>query len=268
MSIDISRVKAILFDVDGTLRDTDDLWVARVSKLIGPAAFMLPRRDVASAARRVVMGIEDPGNLALYMADRLGLDDLAVRVAKRLARHPGAPASPPVTQPPSAANPTGGLPGSPSISDLPSAPLVVTPSSSPPPAVTPAPTVIPGVVDALTILSARFPLAVVSARPEGSTMRFLTGNNLTAFFRAIATGQTTRHTKPFPDPVIWAAQQLGVAPEACLMVGDTTPDMRAGRSAGAQALGVLCGFGDELELRAAGADDILPSTANLPELFL
>ena len=53
---------------------------------------------------------------------------------------------------------------------------------------------------------------------------------------------------------MWAAQQMQVKPEECLMVGDTTVDIRAGKSAGAQTVGVLCGFGTERELRRAGAD--------------
>jgi len=47
------------------------------------------------------------------------------------------------------------------------------------------------------------------------------------------------------------------------MVGDTTVDMRAARLAGMQALGVLCGFGREKELRRAGAHLILPTVADL-----
>ena len=116
-------------------------------------------------------------------------------------------------------------------------------------------------------LSQRYPLAVVSARDERTTQMFLEETGLTRFFQCIATAQTCAHTKPFPDPVRWAARQLGVAPERCLMVGDTTVDIRAGQAAGAQTVGVLCGFGTEDELRRAGADEILPSTANLVSLF-
>ena len=47
------------------------------------------------------------------------------------------------------------------------------------------------------------------------------------------------------------------------MIGDTTVDMRAGKSAGAQTVGVLCGFGEELELLKMGADLILTSTPEL-----
>ena len=52
------------------------------------------------------------------------------------------------------------------------------------------------------------------------------------------------------------------------MIGDTTVDMRAGKAAGAQTVGVLCGFGEEDELRQLGADLILNSTSDLPELFM
>ena len=52
------------------------------------------------------------------------------------------------------------------------------------------------------------------------------------------------------------------------MIGDTTVDIRAGRAAGAQTVGVLCGFGHEKELRRAGADLILAQTAQLTETLI
>jgi phosphoglycolate phosphatase-like HAD superfamily hydrolase len=51
------------------------------------------------------------------------------------------------------------------------------------------------------------------------------------------------------------------------MIGDTTVDIRAGKAARAQTIGVLCGFGEERELRRYGADVILPSTAELDEFL-
>jgi phosphoglycolate phosphatase-like HAD superfamily hydrolase len=94
-------------------------------------------------------------------------------------------------------------------------------------------------------------------------MQFLDQFSLTHYFARIATDQTCEHTKPFPDPIVWVAKQLEVPPEACLMVGDTSVDMRAGKAAGAQTVGVLCGFGEEHELLQYGADLILPKTADL-----
>jgi phosphoglycolate phosphatase-like HAD superfamily hydrolase len=98
-------------------------------------------------------------------------------------------------------------------------------------------------------------------------MDFLNQFNLAPYFKCIATDQTCEHTKPFPDPIFWAAKEMGTPPDACLMVGDTTVDIRAGKAAGAQTVGVLCGFGEEGELRKYGADMILTSPAELVQVL-
>ena len=49
------------------------------------------------------------------------------------------------------------------------------------------------------------------------------------------------------------------------MVGDTTVDILAARSAGARSAAVLSGFGEEDELERAGADLILKSASKLRE---
>jgi phosphoglycolate phosphatase-like HAD superfamily hydrolase len=62
-----------------------------------------------------------------------------------------------------------------------------------------------------------------------------------------------------------AAAELGVAlgPQVWL-VGDTCADMASARAAGLTAVGVRTGGDDEGELRAAGADLVLASVADLP----
>ncbi|MBN2387618.1 MAG: HAD family hydrolase [Anaerolineales bacterium] len=127
--------------------------------------------------------------------------------------------------------------------------------------------IIPDVRQTLAALSQRYPMAVVSARDTRTTMLFLEQFELTPYFQCIATAQTCKHTKPFPDPVLWAAEQLAVQPENCLMIGDTTVDIRAGKTAGTQTVGVLCGFGEELELRQHGADMILTTTSELMQVL-
>lgn len=52
------------------------------------------------------------------------------------------------------------------------------------------------------------------------------------------------------------------------MVGDSTNDIRAGRAAGSQTVGVLCGFGQRAELSRSGANLILDSTADLADVLL
>jgi phosphoglycolate phosphatase len=99
-------------------------------------------------------------------------------------------------------------------------------------------------------------------------MRFLDQFDLAKYFDVIVTGQSAEHTKPYPDPILFAAKKMNVKPEECLMVGDTTVDMRAGKSAGAQTVAVLCGFGEEPELLKMGAGLILKTTSELADLLI
>jgi N-acetyl-D-muramate 6-phosphate phosphatase len=76
-------------------------------------------------------------------------------------------------------------------------------------------------------------------------------------------GDTTGHTKPHPAPLLEAARRLGVAPAACLYVGDDERDVMAGRAAGmataVAAWGYLglhvdhAGWGADAELAAPGS---------------
>ena len=219
MPLDISRIKALCFDVDGTLSDTDDYYANKI------AAFM-PRflfRDPVHTARRLVMWIESPGNALLGFADRIGIDDEMVAVIDWLNRHRKSPLKQYL--------------------------------------------IVPGVEEMFKLMQGRYPMAVVSARDEKSTMRFLTQFDLCNYFEIIVTGLSAPHTKPYPDPILLAAQKMGVQPHECVMIGDTTVDMRAGKAAGAQTIGVLCGFGEEPELRQLGADLILRSTGDLAALL-
>lgn len=127
---------------------------------------------------------------------------------------------------------------------------------------------VPGVDEMLKQLHGRYPMSVVSARDEGGTMTFLEQYDLVKYFDVVVTGLSAKYTKPYPDPILLAAQRMKVAPENCLMIGDTTVDIRAGKSAGAQTVGVLCGFGEEPELRKMGADMILEDTTKLLSLLL
>lgn len=127
---------------------------------------------------------------------------------------------------------------------------------------------IEGVREMLTALQPHYPMTVVSARDDRSTRAFLDHSELTHFFQEIITALTVEHTKPFPHPIRHAAEKMGVRPEECLMIGDTTIDIRAGRAAGAQTVGVLCGFGEEPELRRVGANLVLQKTPDLTEILL
>ena len=219
MSLVLNRIKALCFDVDGTLSGTDDLYVQKVKSFFPRLLFKNPDHT----ARRFIMWIEAPGNALLGLADTLGIDDQMVAVINWLSRRRRH-------------SPKKFL-------------------------------LIPGVDAMLAQLYGRFPMAVISARDEHGTMAFLEQYDLVKYFDVIVSGLSAEHTKPYPDPILLAAQKMNVSPQNCLMIGDTTVDIRAGRSAGAQTVGVLCGFGEEAELKKMGADMILKDTTKLLDIL-
>jgi HAD superfamily hydrolase (TIGR01549 family) len=220
MPLDISRIRALCFDVDGTLSDTDDQYAQVIARFLPSFLF----RDPMHTARRLVMWLEAPGNALLGYADTLGIDDEMVAVIDWMNRHRKTTRRKFL--------------------------------------------LVPGVDKMLECLKEHYPMAVVSARDEHGTMRFLNQFDLGKYFDVIITGLSAEHTKPYPDPVLLAAKKMNVLPDQCVMIGDTTVDIRAGRSAGAQTVGVLCGFGEESELRRMGADLILESTPKVADVLL
>lgn len=127
--------------------------------------------------------------------------------------------------------------------------------------------IIEGVKPLLEYLASRVPLVVVSTRSREDAQAFLEQHELTELFQFSVTQESTKRLKPHPQPVLYAAQQLNLAPQACVLVGDTPVDVRSARNAGAWAIGVLCGFGENAELWQSGAHMVLPSTVDLLPLL-
>lgn len=224
MPIDLARVRGLCFDVDGTLSDTDDNWVSRITLLLTPLRFLFLRGNPQPFARWLVMVSESPMNAFYHWLDRHSLDDNAARLFSRLA-HKGK-------------GKTHNF------------------------------WLMRGAEELLSAVQERFPLTVVSARDADTTARFLQQFDLEKHFRAVVTSQTCELTKPFPQPVIHAAGCMGLTPEVCVMIGDTTVDILAGNRAGAQTVGVLCGFGTEKELLDAGADLIVRDLEELLRVLI
>jgi HAD superfamily hydrolase (TIGR01549 family) len=221
--LNLDQIRAIIFDIDGTLSDSDDQMVMKIERSLNPLRFLLSDTGRYAAARWLVMAAESPGNFLYNLTDRWSLDSYLIKQLDRLSQQRKQ-----------------------HIKRY---------------------WIIPGVEEMLRRAAARLPLAVVSARDESSSLAFIRQFHLEPYFKVIVTSQTCEHTKPFPDPLLYAAREMQVAPENCLMVGDTTVDMRAARLAGMQALGVLCGFGRQRELLRAGAQEILNSTAEVLDLL-
>ncbi len=92
--LDVHRIHAILFDMDGTLADTDDAYLARLAGIVRPAHFLFPGRDPIRLLRWGLMKAETPFNWLMTVPDQLHLDRPLAAVTdqfQRLRGH-GAPA--------------------------------------------------------------------------------------------------------------------------------------------------------------------------------
>jgi beta-phosphoglucomutase len=82
-----------------------------------------------------------------------------------------------------------------------------------------------------------------------------------AYFNFIITGDEIPRAKPFPDPYLAAARQLGVAPAKCIVVENAPLGIESARNAGMYCVAIETTLGREY---LASADCILGNISELP----
>jgi phosphoglycolate phosphatase len=112
-------------------------------------------------------------------------------------------------------------------------------------------TVYPGVAEMLRNLGGLKSTATTKGTP--TTRVILEKFGLIAYFNHVQ-GTDGFPAKPEPDVILKSLEIFGVPPDECLMVGDASSDMEAGRRAGVQTCAVRYGYGD-LEAMAGFAPD-------------
>jgi phosphoglycolate phosphatase len=105
--------------------------------------------------------------------------------------------------------------------------------------------VFPGVAETLSTLPGRNATATTKGTP--TTRSVLTQFGLIQYFDHVQ-GTDGIPSKPAPDVLLAALSGLAAQPADCLMVGDSTADMEAGRRAGVRTCAVRYGYGKPEEL--------------------
>jgi phosphoglycolate phosphatase len=118
----------------------------------------------------------------------------------------------------------------------------------------------PGALEALKRWKSR-PMAVLTNKHDDFVLPILKGLGIADCFQGSYGRHAFEERKPSGLPIRRICEKHGVRPEAAIMVGDTSVDVRAGRAAGAMTCGVLFGYGAEAEL--AEADFRVSSWAEL-----
>jgi HAD superfamily hydrolase (TIGR01549 family) len=211
-------VRAILFDLDGTLIETDEELVQALTQRLSFIQRVLPAVNLPRLVRRWLMLSEGFVNGLVTALDWLRLDNWLFRLKEPLQRWRA------IRRPDHFAPVDGSL-------------------------------------ATLRSLAQRYSLGIVTSRSRQETAAFLTQYGLNDLFHVVITRDDVGRLKPNPVPVRLAAKQLGLPPEQCVLVGDTSVDVRAAKAAGALAVGVLCGFGDKNDFK--GADLVIESTEQL-----
>lgn len=122
----------------------------------------------------------------------------------------------------------------------------------------------PGALEALDALEGRCALACITNKSMVYTEPLLKALGIYNRFQTVVGGDTVPALKPDPRPLLRVSEQLGLAPAACCMVGDSQADILAAKAAGFRAVAVSYGYRQGMDLAALGAEIELDSLARLP----
>lgn len=120
----------------------------------------------------------------------------------------------------------------------------------------------PGIAEALACLKERYPMAVVSNKPD-SAVKLLAQQYFPGLYARGESADCPR--KPAPEMVFRAMEAIGV--ERCIYVGDSEVDVATARNAGVPCLSVLWGFRDRAELAEAGGNYFCEDPKQLPDVL-
>lgn len=109
----------------------------------------------------------------------------------------------------------------------------------------------PGIPEAIASLkNAGFTVGVVTSKRAVLATKSLKAHELFDAFACVNGAEDSTAHKPDPDPLLTAAEKLGVSPDRCVYVGDSPYDLQAAHAANMPSVGVTWGkfFGRDILL--------------------
>jgi HAD superfamily hydrolase (TIGR01509 family) len=214
------NAQALLFDLDGTLTETDDALVQKWAHKLDRIPLLHNLYDSTQLARHTVMRLHRPANTLLTLLDVLGLDVRFFAISEWVRQ----------------------LYGQRKPEEF---------------------VAVDGAIALLRELRKTYRLALTTTRGRADVDRFIAQFGLDGEFTAIVTRDDVKRLKPHAEPVQRAAEELELSPERCIVIGDTSMDIRAGKRAGALTVGVLSGFGEAHWLKRHDPDLIVGTAIEL-----
>ncbi|PIE82504.1 MAG: phosphoglycolate phosphatase [Cardiobacteriales bacterium] len=112
------------------------------------------------------------------------------------------------------------------------------------------------------------PWGVVTNKAERYSIPLIKKLGLDKRVAALVCGDTTAKTKPSPQPLLFACQQVGINPDKCIFIGDSSNDIQAGNEAGMVTVAAGYGYLDSgKQISDWQADYIIEQANELTEIL-
>ncbi len=124
----------------------------------------------------------------------------------------------------------------------------------------------PGVVEALEKLTAQgYSLACITNKAEAFTIPLLKNLGLCKYFKLVLSGDSLPKQKPDPLPLQHACRHFGIDTAHGVLVGDSSNDVHAARSAGMPVICVTYGYNHGHDIRQSLPDAVVDSLTDVPQ---
>lgn len=127
-------------------------------------------------------------------------------------------------------------------------------------------TLFPETFSALSRLASSSRMGVVTTKLRSFAESLLEQIGILDFFEFVIGGEDAARCKPHPDPLLLAAERLGVSPEKAFYIGDSEHDAKSATAAKMPFLGVATGTASVAELQVFGK--VFANLEEIADFFL
>ena len=128
-------------------------------------------------------------------------------------------------------------------------------------------TLMPGVMDALNYFyKQKIPMGICTNKRQFVTEKLVKKMSLDKFFEVIVGAQDNIPLKPNPDMILLTIDQFNSSNDSFIMVGDTSNDIDAAKSANIKSIAVNGGY-THVDINSLDADYTLETMEEIIDLF-
>lgn len=109
----------------------------------------------------------------------------------------------------------------------------------------------------------KIPMALITNKPYQFVPEILQELNLEHYFDLVLGGDSLSEKKPSGLPLLHACEQLNIAAEHGVMIGDSITDINAGKNAGFKTIAVTYGYDHGKPVQECNPDLVVDSLAEL-----